>query len=39
MKLLILIGMIVAGMSSCGAARVADLSPHAVICSHAAACR
>ncbi|HEX2817888.1 MAG TPA: hypothetical protein VHN39_15960 [Phenylobacterium sp.] len=37
MKLLVLVGVIVAGMSSCGASRVADPSPRAIACSHAAA--
>ncbi len=34
MKLFVLIGMIVAGMSSCGAARVADQSARSLAPSH-----
>ena len=37
MKLLTLIGVIIAGMSGCGAARVAHQAPRAVACSHAQA--
>ena len=36
MKLFVLLGVIIAGMSSCGAARIADHTVQAVGCSHAA---
>jgi hypothetical protein len=37
MKLLILMGVIVAGMSGCGATRAPDLSSRAIVCSPATA--